>query len=188
MYPLIENRQIRVFLSSTFEDMKPERDYLMKNVFPRLRKQAAERDVSLVEIDLRWGITQKQAKRGEVLQICLNEIDNSHPFFIGLLGNRYGSSPDADVLKHHPILKERYPWISDDVAKQLGFTEIEMQYGVLRRDETDLNAYFFIKKDNAAVEPRQGDLRAAVSKKYTLSGRRLYLGRGIGRKDRKGIQ
>lgn len=164
MYPLIENRQIRVFLSSTFEDMKPERDYLMKNVFPRLRKQAAERDVSLVEIDLRWGITQKQAKRGEVLQICLNEIDNSHPFFIGLLGNRYGSSPDADVLKHHPILKERYPWISDDVAKQLGFTEIEMQYGVLRRDETDLNAYFFIKKDNAAVEPRQGDLRAAVSK------------------------
>lgn len=162
MYPLIENRQIRVFISSTFEDMKPERDYLMKNVFPRLRKQAAARDVSLVEIDLRWGITEEQAKRGEVLQICLNEIDNSHPFFIGLLGNRYGSSPDADVLKHHPILKERYPWISYDVAKQLGFTEIEMQYGALRRNEKDLNAYFFIK-DVTVDDPQQIALRDAVS-------------------------
>lgn len=162
MYPLIENRQIRVFISSTFEDMKPERDHLMKKVFPRLRKQAAERDVSLVEIDLRWGITQKQAERGEVLQICLNEIDNSHPFFIGLLGNRYGSSPKPQVLKQHPILKERYPWISEDVAKQLGFTEIEMQYGALRRNEKDLNAYFFIK-DVTVDDPQQIALRDAVS-------------------------
>ena len=30
MYSLIENRQIRVFVSSTFQDMKAERDYLMR--------------------------------------------------------------------------------------------------------------------------------------------------------------
>ena len=45
---LIENRQIRVFISSTFRDMKAERDYLMTRVFPLLRRKAARRDVSLV--------------------------------------------------------------------------------------------------------------------------------------------
>ncbi len=90
MYQLIENRQIRVFVSSTFQDMQAERDYLMKTVFPRLRKKAAERDVSFVELDLRWGVTEEETQNGKVVQICLNEIDNSHPFFIGLLGDRYG--------------------------------------------------------------------------------------------------
>ena len=48
---LIENRQIRVFISSTFRDMQDERDYLMKRTFPKLRKFAAERDVTLTELD-----------------------------------------------------------------------------------------------------------------------------------------
>ena len=34
---LIDNRQIRVFISSTFQDMKDERDYLMKRTFPRIK-------------------------------------------------------------------------------------------------------------------------------------------------------
>jgi len=57
---LIDNRQIRVFISSTFRDMQDERDYLMKRTFPKLRKLAAERDVTLTEIDLRWGITKNE--------------------------------------------------------------------------------------------------------------------------------
>lgn len=35
---LIENRQIRVFISSTFRDMQAERDYLVNKVFPFLKK------------------------------------------------------------------------------------------------------------------------------------------------------
>ena len=53
MSTLIENRQIRVFLSSTFRDMQDERDYLMKRTFPKLRRLAASRDVTLAELDLR---------------------------------------------------------------------------------------------------------------------------------------
>ena len=33
-----QDRQIRVFISSTFLDMKEERDYLVKFTFPQLRR------------------------------------------------------------------------------------------------------------------------------------------------------
>lgn len=162
MYSLIENRQIRVFVSSTFQDMKAERDYLMRTVFPRLRKKAAKRDVSFVELDLRWGITEEEASKGKVVQVCLNEIDNSHPFFIGLLGDRYGWCPGAEILAQDTNLAERYPWIRQDIERGASVTEIEMQYGVLRREEDDLNACFFIKQDGDGIEPRQKELKDAV--------------------------
>ncbi len=41
------------------------------------------------EIDLRWGITAEQAERGEVLELCLREIDQCRPYFINFLGTRY---------------------------------------------------------------------------------------------------
>ena len=155
MSSLIDNRQIRVFISSTFQDMQAERDYLMTSVFPRLRRKAAERDVSLVELDLRWGITEEEAQNGKVVQICLNEIDNSHPFFIGLLGDRYGWCPPIDILQQDTSLAERYPWIKEDLNNGKSVTEIEMLYGVLRRVENDLNACFFIKTDGSEIESKQ---------------------------------
>ena len=45
---LIDNRQIRVFISSTFQDTQDERDYLMKRTFPMLRKLAAESFIGLI--------------------------------------------------------------------------------------------------------------------------------------------
>jgi len=38
-----QSRQIRVFLSSTFRDFMEERDLLVKEVFPSLRRKAQER-------------------------------------------------------------------------------------------------------------------------------------------------
>ena len=81
---LIENRHIRVFISSTFQDMQDERDYLMKFIFPELRKVAAERNVTFAEVDLRWGISEDESQSKKVLEICLQEIDNCIPFSIYL--------------------------------------------------------------------------------------------------------
>ena len=81
---LIDNRTIRVFISSTFSDMNDERTELMKKTFPRLRVMAAKRDVTLTEVDLRWGITKEESESGKVVDICLREIQNSIPFFIGI--------------------------------------------------------------------------------------------------------
>src|SRR5712664_3823834 len=88
-------RTIRVFVSSTFRDMQMERDLLVKKVFPQLRKMCEERSVSWTEVDLRWGITSEQAAEGKVLPLCLEEIERCRPYFIGLLGERYGWVPNS---------------------------------------------------------------------------------------------
>ena len=75
MHNITDNRQIRIFISSTFQDMQAERDHLITKVFPRLQEEAAKRGVYVVPLDLRWGITEEESKSGKVLQICLEEMD-----------------------------------------------------------------------------------------------------------------
>lgn len=140
---LIENREVRIFLSSTFSDMEEERSALVKR-FDKLKLEANRRNVSLSLLDLRWGVTDEEARTGKVLSVCLNEIENSHPFFIGLLGSRYGYAPKMSEIEKNPDLEERYPWIREDIAQERSITEIEMQYGVLRTLE-GMDAAFFIK-------------------------------------------
>ena len=103
----IKRREIRVFVSSTFRDMVAERDELLKIVFPKLRKRCRDRYVAFSEVDLRWGITEEQAAEGQVLPVCLQEIHRCRPYFIGILGERYGWVP-RDIPKE---LIEREPWL-----------------------------------------------------------------------------
>jgi len=86
------SRTVRIFLSSTFRDFAPERDLLVRKVFPELRRQCRARQVELVEVDLRWGITEAEAQQGKVLPICLAEIDRARPYFIGCPGQARKSS------------------------------------------------------------------------------------------------
>lgn len=136
------NHEIRVFISSTFHDMQKERDYLMTHTFPKIQEEARLRNVNIVPIDLRWGITEEESKSGKVIELCLQEIDRAIPFFIGIIGKRYGWQPSVDEFYKRSLLKERHPWIEEDLKNGLSVTEIEMQYGVLRRKEL-INAVFF---------------------------------------------
>lgn len=167
---LIENRQIRVFLSSTFSDMESERNALVK-MFGRLKIEANRRNVELTLIDLRWGVTEEEARRGKVLSVCLNEIEHSHPFFIGLLGSRYGYAPEMSEIEKNPELKERYPWVVEDISDGLSITEMEMEYGVLR-NTVDIDAAFFIKQsDSLDDNPRLTSLKTKIrdQKQYPVA-------------------
>ncbi len=102
-------RVIPVFVSSTFRDMQAERDELVKRTFPQLRKLCEERGVTWSEVNLRRGITEEQSRRGEVLPICLAEIGRCRPYFIGLLGERYGWIPDEipqELIEQEAWLKQ----------------------------------------------------------------------------------
>jgi hypothetical protein len=88
-------RTVRLFISSTFRDMHAERDYLVKVVFPDLRERLERHRIYLDDIDLRWGLTEEQAREGRALQTCLEQIEECRPstadeqrrpFFIGILG------------------------------------------------------------------------------------------------------
>ena len=74
--------------------MQAEREELVKFTFPELRRRCRERSVEFVDVDLRWGISDEQKAEGKVLPICLAEIERCRPYFIGLLGERYGSVPE----------------------------------------------------------------------------------------------
>ena len=126
---LIKNRHIRLFISSTFEDMQDERNYLMRRTFPKLQLMAAERNVMLTAIDLRWGITKEEAENGRVIDACFKEIENSIPFFIGIIGNRYGWCPTSDQIDKETT--NRFPVVDELLG--LSMTEIEIQFVVLRR-------------------------------------------------------
>ncbi len=78
-------REIRVFISSTFRDMEEDRNELVKPVLAKLRKFCEQRGVVWRGVDLRWGITDEQSAEGEVLPICLEEIERCRPYCIGLL-------------------------------------------------------------------------------------------------------
>src|SRR5438128_5319986 len=82
-------KTVRVFLSSTFRDMHAERDHLVKVVFPALRERLEPYRVYLIDIDLRWGVTREQAENDQVLDLCLQQIDECRPFFLSILRERY---------------------------------------------------------------------------------------------------
>lgn len=60
--------------------------------------------VRLVPLDLRWGVTEEEAEQRKTLEICLDEIDRARPFFVGILGERYGwVPPQNEDFRTRPI-------------------------------------------------------------------------------------
>jgi hypothetical protein len=133
---------IRVFVSSTFRDMQAERDELVKYIFPKLRKLCEQRGVTWGQVDLRWGITDEQKSEGQVLQICLDEIHRCRPYFIGLLGERYGWVPENIP----PELVQREPWLKEHFKHSV--TELEILHGVLNNPEMTAHAFFYFRDAN----------------------------------------
>lgn len=137
-----ESRVIRIFLSSTFRDFMEERDLLVKQVFPELRRKARERGVEVVDVDLRWGITEEESRQGKVIPICLGEIDRCRPYFVGMLGERYGWIPPAD--QYSPEVIERQPWLKDHLGG-VSVTELEILHGVLNDPAMAGRAFFHFR-------------------------------------------
>lgn len=92
------NRTFRVFISSTFSDLKVERNALQESVYPRLRSLCAEHNCRFQAIDLRWGVSEEAAFDQQTIPVCLQELKrcqgvSPRPNFLILLGNRYGWRP-----------------------------------------------------------------------------------------------
>ena len=109
-------RSVRVFGVVDLSLHAAQRDELVKRVFPRLRRLCEERGVSWSEVDLRWGVTDEQKAEGVVLPICLAEIDRTRPYFVGLLGQRYGWVPDeipAQLVDELRVVDRRHRAVGD---------------------------------------------------------------------------
>lgn len=152
-----QNSEIRLFISSTFQDLQQERDYLSKNTFPELRRICLERGISLVDVDLRWGITQEEAENGHVIRICFEEIDKCRPYFIGIIGDRYGWIPSETEVQKDTILLDKYSkYIKDYLDEGMSITEMEFMYALQKAQKTE--AFFYIKERKKTEENKKLDL------------------------------
>ena len=96
-------RTIRLFVSSTFSDMKAERDILQDRVFPRLQQYCLANGLRFQAIDLRWGVPEEAGKDNRTMRICLRELKRCQegpikPNFLVLLGDRYGWRPLPEII------------------------------------------------------------------------------------------
>lgn len=70
-----KSKLISIFLSSTFTDMKNERDYLAKNAFPVLAEYCKSvYNLDFQVIDMRWGIEGFSYKSNLSGHFCLEEL------------------------------------------------------------------------------------------------------------------
>ena len=144
-------RRVRVFVSSTFVDMHDERDYLNQFVFPRIKEYCASRKIEFTSIDLRWGITEEESRNGQVLNACLDEVDQARPYFIALLGKRYGWIPSEDQLVQlRTALDPQREWLKTKVDEGASMTEIEIDYATQRAEKCQ-HAVFYLRSDDSKL-------------------------------------
>ena len=121
---------VHIFISSTFNDMHGERDYLVKEVFPELRDWCEERKLRLVDIDLRWGVSEADATHNQrVVEVCLQNIDRCRPFFLCFLGQRFGWIPGMNDVSAETLTK--YPGLKVAIAEERSVTELEVLHALV---------------------------------------------------------
>lgn len=139
-----------IFISSTFRDMDQERDVIKQNVIPQLNNYYRHRHVQFQAIDLRVGINTQNLvedqRESYVLDICMEKIEQSRPFFVALLGERYGWIPD----------EKRWQMVIDRLSEQerpllngsqgCSVTELEILYGAIGEDGKHLGHSIFMMR------------------------------------------
>lgn len=89
-YPETMQREINIFISSTFMDMERERSIINKIIIPAVKRIIALKTSTNVDInciDLRWGIPDSWDHSEKLLQYCIEQVQRCQ-IFIGVLGSR----------------------------------------------------------------------------------------------------
>ena len=154
---------VRPFISSTFKDFAAEREELVKHIFPRIAGLCARRDAEFAPVDLRWGITGDQSNTGQVIRLCLENIAWSAPWFLCMLGERYGEyrPPDRDPAEEHWLdatfdTAAKHPdfgWLSEDRYTNCSVTELEIQHAVFNEPRLCPHCFFYFRAPNPALQP-----------------------------------
>lgn len=127
---------------------------MTKRVFPEIRHLCNARGVTWGDVDLRWGIPDEAKSQGRLLPLCLAEVERCRPYFIGILGDRYGWVPEELPAE----LMEAYPWLAGLAGESV--TALEIRFGPLRDPSAPHHAYFYFRDEGSgsaetAAEHRQ---------------------------------
>lgn len=172
-------RSATIFISSTFVDMNEERDVLNSYVIPKLNEHFYSRRINVQLVDLRWGVRTAEiedevVRDNKVLSVCFDEIDRSQPFFVAILGDRYGyDSLDKNIIDS---IAYKFNGISLNDSSDLhnkSVTELEILYGVLLHPEKQLsNSFFCMRHADYSGVPKE------IKEEYTLGKSKMDSLRG----------
>jgi hypothetical protein len=104
---------VRVYISGDYDDMFSERQYLEKDVWPVINRWLMPYRMCFVPIDMRFGVTKSECFHAHVVKLHLDLIDFCFPFFVCLLGERYGWVPDEHYLNYGDLELDRFKWIKE---------------------------------------------------------------------------
>jgi tetratricopeptide (TPR) repeat protein len=182
VHAVLANREVRLFTSSTFRDMNDERQELMLKALPALRRVASAKGVFVTFVDLRWGVTEEQSRLGETLRTCLREVVRCRPYFLALLGDRYGWAQNAD--EPHDALLARtferaaaepaFAWVKSMADRSM--TELEIECALFRAPAgTQPGHQFVYIRDavSASSESRDAVAKLDALKARVLTGQQL---------------
>ncbi|CAD5120533.1 DgyrCDS9098 [Dimorphilus gyrociliatus] len=91
--------------------MAAERNFLMEDAYPKLRKYCKERfGLEFEVVDMRWGIPEMARNDHSTVQLCMNEIElckksSIGPFFIAFIGQKHGYQPLPSSIKKEEFEK-----------------------------------------------------------------------------------
>ncbi|ESO89421.1 hypothetical protein LOTGIDRAFT_234276 [Lottia gigantea] len=164
-YQLKDPKTCRIFLSSPFRGMEPERKEWMSKYVPQLDYLCRSHGVGLVIVDMRWGITEESTEKAQTVNICLREIDRTD-IFIGIYAQRYGwhGENDKDLQRNINNASDRYPWIKHH--RNASVTAIEYLHGHLNKPG-DLPACFAFRDKSYDDIQKKALIKAKESKVAT---------------------
>lgn len=160
----------RVFVSSTFNDFKAERDALQKSVFPKLQELCYKLGCRFQAIDLRWGVNEEATYNHLAMEICLKELERcqmitARPNLIVLLGNRYGWQPLPTRIK------------ADEFLEIMAIVSPDEQQLLCEQENSAETYSGWYQKDDNAVPPE-----------YRLKPRQLFIPSDISSEEKEKIK
>lgn len=156
---------IPIFISSSLSDFHSERDCLVKQVFPSVNAKIRSRNVQLVPIDFRWGLSEEE--HGKLIPTTLLALEKCRrgpeqlPWMICMRGNHYGSIVKVQDLPspadfEHP---EHFSWLPEMAERNLhgiSIATLTAYHGFLgvskevrsNASKSSPHSFFMIRKDS----------------------------------------
>ena len=187
------SKKFRLFISSTFNDFRKEREVLQTKVFPHIKEYATERGYSFQPIDLRWGVSDEAQLDQKTLELCLSEVrackTHLHPNFLIMIGDRYGWVPLPFAIEVEEF-EELYSLAPDDAKTLLNtwykkdLNQIPASYILQeRRDEfVDYNLWEKVEEELRNIvhfSVYNSSLSEEQKRKYFLSATEAEVEEGI---------
>jgi hypothetical protein len=159
----------RVYLCSGFADMQAERAHLHQVVFPELRRHWGTQGVNVEIVDLRWGANSAEVEGAATLERALAEVERCRPWFLALLGDRYG--PVLAQVPEHAL--RRFPWLRG--VDPTSLLEMEIVHGFLLHENPPRPGLFYFRDPAFLIEVPADQRRKYVEENAASAARLVEL-------------